>query len=73
MLQNYSTVKEPLASLVMSLNPELIVLGPDEWLLAYLKPTFTGWIVVVDLLQGSYLLASSPLDGSGPANASCPR
>lgn len=53
----------------MSLNPELIMLGPDEWLLACLKPAFTGRILALSWLQGLCLLASSPVDGSGPANA----
>lgn len=56
----------------MSLNPEVVMLVPDEWLLAYLKAAFMGWIVALGCLQGSCLLSHSPLGSSGPANASSP-
>lgn len=38
----HSADKEPSVSLVMSLNPEHIMLGSDGWLLAYINPAFMG-------------------------------
>lgn len=71
-LETNSTDKKMSASLAMSSNSELIVPGPDEPLLAYLKPAFTGWIEQFGWIQGSYFLASAPLNGSGPENAPSP-